>query len=380
MFGSKIKVGLSDYIFPKDCINEIDTEEELQHLLDEVNSVEGVSNNSKVAGTNSSDSHNNDKRTTTGTTFITSSNKPNENDKFSSSVNIIPPVITEVADKYEVPNETNHSKTSVNIVLPVTPEIDETNEVQSNSWSSVNLLPPVNPEVGGTLEDSNEFNETLNENLIPNKRLICCGVCEFECSNGCVCISCNMFVHTDCCAEINENNKNDLRCLICCRKESIIVNRFQAKDGLLQQAKKMKLNSNKLLPAAKIGDTVRLPVPDVDRGRADARNILGVVTTVEDNMYYKIGTEKGTLPQLFTRNQFSVCPAPLIATEKVSVVEKSLREIAVTSSLYSSLLCGGQGYKRCSFKTKCDSKKCYCKAANILCNSKCHEGLSCLNK
>ncbi|XP_050508951.1 uncharacterized protein LOC126886146 [Diabrotica virgifera virgifera] len=137
----------------------------------------------------------------------------------------------------------------------------------------------------------------------------------------------------------------------------------------------MKLNSNKLLPAAKIGDTVRLPVSDVDRGRADVRNILGVVTTVDDNMYYKIGTEKGTLPHLFTRNQFSVCPAPLIATEIVSVVEKSLREIAATSSL-----CGGQGYKRCSCKTKCGSKKCYCKAANILCNSKCHGSSSCLNK
>ncbi|XP_050508441.1 uncharacterized protein LOC126885719 [Diabrotica virgifera virgifera] len=255
-------------------------------------------------------------------------------------------------------------------------EIDEANEVQSNSWSSVNLLTPVNPQVGGTFEDSNEFNEMLNKNLIPNKSLICCGACEFECSNGCVSISCNMFVHTDCCAQINENNKNDLRCLICCRKKSIIENRFQAKDGLLQQAKKMKLNSNKLLPTAKIGDTVRLPVPDLDRGRADARNTLGVVTTVEDNnMYYKIGTEKGTLPQLFTRNQFSVCLAPLIATEKVSVVEKSLREIAATSSL-----CGGQGYKRCSCKTKCGSKKCYCKAANILCNSKCHGSLSCLNK
>uniref|UniRef100_A0A6P7FBM7 Uncharacterized protein LOC114326700 isoform X1 n=1 Tax=Diabrotica virgifera virgifera TaxID=50390 RepID=A0A6P7FBM7_DIAVI len=47
-----------------------------------------------------------------------------------------------------------------------------------------------------------------------------------------------------------------------------------------------------LLPAAKIGDTVRLPVPDVDRGRADARNILGVVTTVEDNMYYIILGQK----------------------------------------------------------------------------------------
>ncbi|KAJ8935305.1 hypothetical protein NQ314_012895 [Rhamnusium bicolor] len=109
----------------------------------------------------------------------------------------------------------------------------------------------------------------------------------------------------------------------------------------------MKLSSNKALPPAKVGDTVKLSVPDVDRGRADARNILGVVISIKDDIYYKIGTEKGTLPQLFTRNQFGICPASLIPLENVSTIEKSHREIASASSL-----CGGQGYKRCSYKTK----------------------------
>lgn len=44
--------------------------------------------------------------------------------------------------------------------------------------------------------------------------------------------------------------------------------------------------------------------------------MLSGVMPVEDNNVHHIGTETGTLPQLFTRNQFSVCPAPLIATEK----------------------------------------------------------------
>nr|CAH7713569.1 unnamed protein product [Callosobruchus chinensis] len=137
----------------------------------------------------------------------------------------------------------------------------------------------------------------------------------------------------------------------------------------------MKLNSDKLLPSAEMGDTVRLPVPDVDRGRGDPRNVLGVVMAVEDDMYYKIGTEKGTLPQLLTRNQLSICPVPLIAAEKVSGIERSLREIAAASSIS-----GGHGYKRCSCKIKCSSKKCHCKASKTLCNSKCHGGLSCMNK
>ncbi|KAJ8935407.1 hypothetical protein NQ314_012826 [Rhamnusium bicolor] len=102
---------------------------------------------------------------------------------------------------------------------------------------------------------------------------------------------------------------------------------------------------------------------------------MSVVISIEDDIYYKIGTEKGTLPQLFTRIQFGICLAPLIPLESISTIEKSLREIATASSL-----CGGQGYKRCSCKTKCGTNKCKCKAANILCKSKCHSSLSCLNK
>lgn len=63
MFGSKIKVGLSDSIFPKDCINQITTEEDLQHLVDEVNSAE-ENNNREVVDTGSSESCSSNDRNT----------------------------------------------------------------------------------------------------------------------------------------------------------------------------------------------------------------------------------------------------------------------------------------------------------------------------
>ena len=47
--------------------------------------------------------------------------------------------------------------------------------------------------------------------------------------------------------------------------------------------------SNSRISEAKIGDTVRIPVPDVDRGKADARNILGVVMETSEG-FFKIGT------------------------------------------------------------------------------------------
>ncbi|XP_025204536.1 dehydrogenase/reductase SDR family member 11-like isoform X2 [Melanaphis sacchari] len=99
-------------------------------------------------------------------------------------------------------------------------------------------------------------------------------------------------------------------------------------------------------PPANVGDSVRVTLPDVDRGRADPKNILFAVVAIEDEQYYKLGNKYGTLPQLYTRNQFGVCPISLIPLDEVVPIEKSLREIAGLISDGS----GGQGYKRCSCK------------------------------
>ena len=43
--------------------------------------------------------------------------------------------------------------------------------------------------------------------------------------------------------------------------------------------------SDRRFPAVQIGSTVRLPIPDVDRARGSARNLLAVVLEVENNFY-----------------------------------------------------------------------------------------------
>jgi len=60
---------------------------------------------------------------------------------------------------------------------------------------------------------------------------------------------------------------------------------------------------------------VRVFLPDLDRGRADPRNII---LTIEDNgQYYKLANKYGALPQLYTRNQFSVCLVSLVPLNEV---------------------------------------------------------------
>ncbi|CAI6351311.1 unnamed protein product [Macrosiphum euphorbiae] len=154
-------------------------------------------------------------------------------------------------------------------------------------------------------------------------------------------------VNQNCCSKASKDE--GLCDLICSRQKSIENNRKKSEICLLNQAEKIEF-----------------------RGRADRRNIIFAVVSIEDGQYYKIGNKYNTLKQLNTRNQFGVCPLSLIPLDEVVHVEKSLREIA--SQMSDG---GGQGFKRCSCKGKCDTNRCKCKASSIFCNSKCHGSMPC---
>ncbi|GFS68214.1 uncharacterized protein TNCV_1531181 [Trichonephila clavipes] len=64
--------------------------------------------------------------------------------------------------------------------------------------------------------------------------------------------------------------------------------------------------SPKKFTPAQIDDTVRIQVPDVDRGRTDKRNVTLVVVRIEDSDFYKLANDNCTLKQFYTRNQFVI--------------------------------------------------------------------------
>ena len=91
--------------------------------------------------------------------------------------------------------------------------------------------------------------------------------------------------------------------------------------------------------------------------------------TVEINELYKIGTLRGTLEHLYSRNQFLACPAKQkFITPSENII---LQEVARLDSNGR-----GQGFIRCSCKSKYKGR-CKCLKANITCNSKCHAGSYC---
>ena len=75
-------------------------------------------------------------------------------------------------------------------------------------------------------------------------------------------------------------------CRLCHQKNLITHQRDGAKRKQGQQADKMFEQSTKRFKQANIGDTVMVPLPDVDRGKGDFRNIKAV----EHNGTYKLGT------------------------------------------------------------------------------------------
>ena len=126
--------------------------------------------------------------------------------------------------------------------------------------------------------------------------------------------------------------------------------------------------------AVSIGKTIRIAIPDVDRAKGDCRNILGVVLEVTGDNYYRIGTRTGKLNKVYARSQFTVSKEALIDISEVPDVELPLRSIVTAQSNGT-----GQGIFHCNCKT-CSNKRCKCRKAEVLCNSRCHKSTNCCNK
>uniref|UniRef100_A0A914QFU8 Uncharacterized protein n=1 Tax=Panagrolaimus davidi TaxID=227884 RepID=A0A914QFU8_9BILA len=61
-------------------------------------------------------------------------------------------------------------------------------------------------------------------------------------------------------------------------------------------------------------------------------------------------------------------------SEVHDVVAKSVRTVAADNSIS-----GGQGHVHCNCKGRCQDKKCKCRRENRLCNTRCHDKLTCTN-
>lgn len=224
-------------------------------------------------------------------------------------------------------------------------------------------------------ESDNESNESEQSNSL----LKTCITCEKATSGAHACSSCGRACHAVTpCSVTNcddEGFGSKVICLLCNKRRRTEEVRTSAKQQQQSQAEKMKTKSAQRFAPATVGQTVMVPIPEVDRGRADHRNIKAVVLSIEDG-FYKLGTSHGKLSQLYARNQFSPCIETFLTIEEVQQEKEiTIREAARLDSVGT-----GQGFFKCTCTTKCQSKKCKCLKEGVKCNSKCHSSLACCNK
>lgn len=166
--------------------------------------------------------------------------------------------------------------------------------------------------------------------------------------------------------------ENDL-----CRR-SVRDNRSRARKAQLSQAERMLRRSRATNVPVTRGDNVTVPIPLVDRGRGDPRNLIAVVLDRDDNDMYRLAVRHGVLKGKYSRNQFHLCSEKLHQIDDMN----TSAEIALRVAVNMQSKHGGQGFVRCNCagSNRCTSNRCKCFKSSVKCNSRCHQCLSCANK
>ena len=164
------------------------------------------------------------------------------------------------------------------------------------------------------------------------------------------------------------------------RRDKVKRARTEAYAGQLSQAERMVKRSRVDFKCGEAGDNVAVPVPMVDRGRGDARNILGVIVNRDITTdIYTIAVKARVLKGGYARNQFDLCPQKLLSMTDVNLD----KHVSLRSAVIAESASGGQDLVKCNCgggAKKCQTNKCSCFKAKLMCNSRCHGSLSCNNK
>jgi hypothetical protein len=199
-----------------------------------------------------------------------------------------------------------------------------------------------------------------------------CIVCDVVHGNLTKCFVCDSYCHpSPPCSKIDGNFTT---CQLCVRSTDMQSERNLAVVQQQQQAQRMLSETAKRFKDCVIGENVLVPIPEVDRGRTDFRNVLDVIRMVGPDGY-TIGTQSGILKQKYVRSQFQ----PTIGTH-LRAIDVPSKEVSLREASGMVSLAHGQGFIRCHCKGDCSSMRCSCRKEGRLCNSKCHKSLSCTNK
>lgn len=338
LFGADPKVGLSSSNIPKELLSGLETEEDLQHMVDGLQQAESTDTDveSTEEDENIHSDVNNDINVEADTVNVDnlSNNDNNLNEVGSGemieiALAVNTDIITNIQTETLMTTNAAHSGTS---------SITETDiETETTSMTINDTHLEMETESTDSNNETNANSNTATATELDNTVLV---------------------------PEISATHTNIVRA----RKRALSGQQTQAE--LFTKVTKTKLS------LLEVGDNVIIPIPSVDRGPADERNIKGIIVAINDNGGYKVGTNVGKVKGFMSRNQVECTESTTLSLQDVPDTEMSLREIVSKVSLS-----GGQGYFFCNCKKgNCKSARCKCRKSKVLCNSKCHNSVTCSNK
>ncbi|KAL3803498.1 hypothetical protein HJC23_014046 [Cyclotella cryptica] len=176
---------------------------------------------------------------------------------------------------------------------------------------------------------------------------------------------------------------NDLRLQVSPNRAML---RWESLEGQQKQAKIMKKRAQGSNGEFSVGDVVQVGLHWVDQTKVDGKNLTAVVVEVLDGGNLRCACKNGVLKNTYAPHTVSMLPGPsnnraLCGLESAFEEWQGLPKITEREAARVVSAVGGQGFNVvCHCNGTCDSKRCSCKKAGVLCNSKCHAGnLKCLN-
>lgn len=105
-------------------------------------------------------------------------------------------------------------------------------------------------------------------------------------------VGCKGPVEVELSGETEDVELEDVDNIIPARIQKIKQHREESHTELQKQARKMKATSSKQMPTVRIGQTVKIKIPEVDRSKVDARILLAVVLQIVDGDFYRLVTKR----------------------------------------------------------------------------------------
>ena len=232
-------------------------------------------------------------------------------------------------------------ETTINyLLLDLDSETEEFSEVPASPALSMSSLPSLSgSEISLGQLDNISLEEMLEVPVIVSTNTHCFS-CRLAFDNNIMsgnCFQCNSSI----CMTI-PCNIDDL-CKLCYNQQQMDSERDDARRKTQKQADKMLEASRKRFGVAKVGDTVLLAIPDLDRGRCEFPNLTAIVLEVNDGGLYKLGCRSGILDSLYSRNQFSPTLESFLTLadvdmEKTLALRTAAGEIIGEVKVFSSVL------------------------------------------